>query len=116
MAYPDDLFTSWHATMHGADTDAIRLINDEEHDAVWLYLIGDVAIRIALDAPGAELERDRLGLRRLAQLATKIAQAIEQRQRDMQTQAEATYAELADTPAARAEAEAPEPAGSRGPR
>lgn len=118
MAYDDHLFTGWHVTIHGADADQVTIRQDHGHNAVYLLLTRErnIGIRIGLDEPSAELERDRLGLRQLAKLATQMAQQIEARQRAAQIEAEATYAELAETPCARAEADHPEPAGPHGPR
>jgi hypothetical protein len=76
--------------MYGLSPDEIELHHDE-YGAAHIYLDAGSSIDIRIQAgPGtyaaperhaAELERDRKGLRRLAAVATQLAQEIEQLQR-----------------------------------
>jgi len=86
---PRAAWVSYQATTHGLAADEIRLDIDE-HDAAWIVLDDrrNMSIRIEMDVGrydtpeqhAADLERDRRGLLRLAELATQLAEEIGQRQ------------------------------------
>lgn len=76
-------------TAYGLSPDEVQLHHDE-YGAAHIYLDErhDMGIRIQVDAGGCDapelavdLERDRQGLLRLAELATQLAEEIGQRQR-----------------------------------
>jgi hypothetical protein len=77
---------SYSATTHGLAAGNIRLDHDE-HGAAWIYLDyerHDMSIRIQVDVGkydtpeqhAADLERDRRGLLRLAEVARQLAGEI----------------------------------------
>jgi hypothetical protein len=82
-------YTNWSACLHGIGAENVRLRRDERHNALYLELDEGVSIRIDLnraDVTGGdctdELERDRSGLLRLAEVAAQAAQEIEQLQQE----------------------------------
>jgi hypothetical protein len=84
-------FTGFRACAHGLAADQVRLHRDDPNGAAYIHLDDGsvISIRVQLRPhaagdPGthaAALERDRQGLRRLAAVATQLAQEIEQIQR-----------------------------------
>jgi hypothetical protein len=84
-------WVSYSATAYGLSPDTIRLHHDV-HGAVHIDLDADgyMSIRIQVDEGrfigpeqhAADLERDRQGLLRLAEVATQLAEEIGQRQRE----------------------------------
>jgi len=86
-----DTYVNWRACAHGIAADEVRLYRDEAHHALYIKIDkqGDMSIRVQLTPHAnedptrrvAELERDRKGLRRLAAIATQVAQEIERMQR-----------------------------------
>jgi hypothetical protein len=82
--------TAHHSTAYGLSPAVMRLHRDE-HGATHVDLDEDGAMSIRIQVKqgryttpeqhAAELERDRQGLHRLAELATEVAQEIEQVQR-----------------------------------
>ena len=86
---PRAICVSYSACTHGLSPDELELHWDG-HGAVFIYLDArrDMSIRVQVnegkyDTPGqhaADLERDRQGLLRLAELATQLAEEIGQRQ------------------------------------
>ncbi len=83
-------FIGLQATAYGLDAGTISLRRDDEHRARHLDLDADgrMSIRIDLKYPET-FERDRKGLRRLADLATQAAQEIERIQHGDGTEASA---------------------------
>ncbi len=70
-----DASVSFSATLHGLDPEKVTLRRDDEHRARFLALTGNVAVRVDLKYP-EDLERDRLGLLKLAEVAVQAAAEI----------------------------------------
>lgn len=75
-------YVNWSGCMHGIDPAGVEFHRDEINDALFIYLDRrhEMSIRIDLkDGPDA-LNRDREGLRRLAEFAAQADAEIGQRQ------------------------------------
>ena len=77
---PAEAFTDTRITVHGLDATAIRLAGGD-HDGWTLSLDNaeDIAIWISARNDAATLERDRDGLRKLAEAAMQLANKIGRR-------------------------------------
>jgi hypothetical protein len=86
----NDSYVGWSAVSHGLSADRVQPRHDEAHAALYIELNEDMSIRIQVwphawedaEQHAAELERDRQGLLRLAEIARQAAREIGQLQQD----------------------------------
>ena len=74
-----DAYVNFAAVLHGIDPGNVEVRRDEKHDAWWLEIGRAVSIRVDMKYPD-DLRRDRAGLLRLAEAATRLAEEIRQQQ------------------------------------
>jgi hypothetical protein len=83
-------YVAWSACAHGLSADRVQLRPDDAHGALYVELDDYMSIRIQVrphpyadaEQHGGELERDRQGLLRLAEVARQAAEEIGQLQQD----------------------------------
>jgi hypothetical protein len=72
-----DVYANFRATLHGIDAENVGWHRDERYRALWIELFEGVSIRVDLKYPD-DARRDRAGLLKLAEVATRVAQEIGQ--------------------------------------
>ena len=74
-----DAYVNFTAVLHGIDPGHVELRRDEKHDTWWLRIGRGVSVRVDLKCPD-DLPRDRAGLLKLGEAATRLAEEIRQQQ------------------------------------